>query len=105
MTPASAMTRFFPLLLGLFLVSSACAQDGGMSHDMDHEASEDMHHDMPPMRAADEPRASPNGGVMTTVGTTRCASTDITLSTDHGASMYCGSINPPIDRPNHRLER
>ena len=64
------MTRFFPLLLGLFVVASACAQDGGMDHgDMDHDATahEGMH---PPMRATDEARVSPNAGVMTTVGTT-----------------------------------
>ena len=65
------MTRFFPLLLGLFVVASACAQDGGMDHGgMDHDASMADHHMMPPMRGTDDARVSPNGGVMTTVGTT-----------------------------------
>ncbi|WP_420455561.1 DUF2911 domain-containing protein [Rubrivirga sp.] len=71
------MTRSLPILLGLFVAVAACAQDTPMSHDdMDMEMSNDMETaddramDMPPMRAHDEARVSPNAGVMTTVGTT-----------------------------------
>lgn len=67
------MIRFFPLLLGLFVVTSACAQDGGMNHGgMDHDMGDGAAHEAmhPPMRSLDEARVSPNAGVMTTVGTT-----------------------------------
>ena len=50
------MTRFFPLLLGLFVVASACAQDGGMDHSMDHDGAMADHHRMPPMRGTDDAR-------------------------------------------------
>lgn len=42
---------------------------------------------------------------MTMVGTIRCASTDMALSKLQGWSMYCGSMSPPTDRPNQRLNR
>ena len=61
------MTRFLPLLLGAFVVTSACAQDmDDMAPDTDGMAAmSDI-----PMRSVEEARVSPNAGVMTTVGTT-----------------------------------
>ena len=63
------MIRFLPLLLGAFVVTSACAQE------MDHESpdADGAHHSAIadiPMRSVEEARVSPNAGVMTTVGTT-----------------------------------
>ncbi len=55
------MIRFLPVLLGVFVVSSACAQD---MDGMDHSAMADV-----PMRSIEEARVSPNAGVMATVGT------------------------------------
>ena len=63
------MIGTLPLLLGLFVVASACAQDDHMNGEA--EAAGHMEHaDMPPMRANDEARPSPNAGVMATIGTT-----------------------------------
>jgi len=58
------------VLLAFFAVPMACAQDDmDMADDMDHsEMAGTM--DMPPMRATDEARPSPNAGVMVTIGTT-----------------------------------
>ena len=63
------MIRFLPLLLGAFVVTSACAQD---MDDMDHGADADGMEHMSdiPMRSVEEAHVSPNAGVMTTVGTT-----------------------------------
>ncbi len=55
-------------LFALFLVPTACAQNDMSGHDM--SGDEMAATDMPPMRAHDEARVSPNAGVMTTVGTT-----------------------------------
>ncbi|WP_412060833.1 DUF2911 domain-containing protein [Rubrivirga sp. IMCC45206] len=65
------MIRTLPLVLSLFLVASACAQDG--EADMaDHANMAADHMEMAdiPMRANDEARPSPNAGVMATIGTT-----------------------------------
>ena len=63
------MTRLLPLLLGAFVVTSACAQDmDGMDHGGDADGAAALS-DIP-MRSVEEARVSPNAGVMTTVGTT-----------------------------------
>lgn len=60
----------FPLLLAFALVFALPAAAQEMDHSGgDHDPA--MHHDMPPMRGNDAPRASPNAGVMYTLGTTK----------------------------------
>ncbi|MEL6615509.1 MAG: DUF2911 domain-containing protein, partial [Bacteroidota bacterium] len=59
----------FPLLLAFALVFALPTAAQDMDHSGgDHNASE--HHAMPPMRGNNAPRASPNAGVMYTIGTT-----------------------------------
>ena len=66
------MTRTLPILLGLFVVATACAQDPPMSEDdmeMEEMAMDDDLAGIPP-RANDEARPSPNAVVGQTIGTT-----------------------------------
>ncbi|WP_094550591.1 DUF2911 domain-containing protein [Rubricoccus marinus] len=63
------MTKLTLLFALLFAASAVQAQD----HDMagGHDGAEHaMHQNMPPMRANDSARPSPNAGVMQTIGTT-----------------------------------
>lgn len=65
--------RSFPLLLALALVFALPATAQEMEHGGEHHGDHDpaMHHEMPPMRGNDAPRASPNAGAMYTIGTTK----------------------------------
>lgn len=68
------MLRRLPLLLGLLALTATASAQGGMDHTAHRDANDSsvsaFMDALPPGRANDEPRQSPNAAVVQTIGTT-----------------------------------